>query len=420
MASHRICVCFSDTGGGHRSAAEAVEAGITEVASRWLPGQNVSISLENMAEKSHPINQWMVEFYNFLLRHCQASMKYYTWFIEATKPNNSEIGYRLARQYVIESLVRMDPSVVVSVHPMTNHYLARAMKELGMAGRVKLIIVVTDPNAYLWSGWACADADIIIAPNDLASDRLISLGISPERIRTVGMPIHPEFLKPAAVSRKDFLNALELDPERLTIGITAGWAGGGNMTNVYAAMDRLKRPSQVVFTCGNNAELFEHVKRASRKSTVPTAVLPFHDSTSDLMNACDLLVTKAGGLTTFEAIARRLPMALDLITEAMPQESGTADMLIEFGLAKPLRRPIDIVPIVEQLEPAGDRAAKALPTHHCLDRVEAIYEIARIILSACDPAFSNLMATGALQDADAVIGAIPEVDTVSGDEFNRG
>lgn len=406
MASHRICICFSDTGGGHRSAAEAVEAGIREVAFQSLPGQQLSISVENMAEKSHPINQWMVELYNFLLRHGQASMKYYTWFIEATKPNNSEIGYRLARRYTIEALERMDPSVVVSVHPMTNHYLARAMQELGMAGRVKLIVVVTDPNAQLWSGWACADADIIVAPNDLARDRLISLGVRPERIKTVGMPINPEFLKPAVVSRTDFLTALELDPERLTVGITAGWAGGGNMTNVYAALDRVKRPAQVVFTCGHNAELFEQVKRASRKSALPTAVLPFHDSNSDLMNACDLLVTKAGGLTTFEAIARRLPMALDLLTEAMPQESGTADMLIQYGLARPLRRPTDILPIVEALEPALDRASMELPSAHSLNRVDAIYEIASLILSACDPGFVRVKATG----------AIPEADTVSGDE----
>ncbi len=377
-----------------------------------LPGQDISLGIENMAEKSHPINQAMVELYNFLLRHCQWSMKYYTWLIEATKPNDSEIGYRLARKYVKAVLQRLDPSVVVSVHPMSNHYLARAMKELGMAGRVKLVTVVTDPNSHLWSGWACRDADLIISPNDLARDRLLSLGIQPERIKTVGMPINPHFLKPPAVSRKDFLTPLGLDPERLTVCITAGWAGGGHMTDVYSAIDGVKRPVQAIFTCGHNSELFEYVKSASRKSSVPTAVLPFHDSTADLMGACDLLVTKAGGLTTFEAIARRLPMALDLISEAMPQESGTADMLIEHGLAMPIRRAIDIVPIVEQLEASPDRELKPLPSAHSLDRVDAIYVIARIILACCDPAFDDLMSSGVRTEAENAVNA--EADTSGG------
>ena len=75
-------------------------------------------------------------------------------------------------------MVRVQPSIIVSVHPMVNHYIALAMKDAGLAGKTKFIIVVTDPSACLWSGWACTDADLIIAPNDLARDRLIELGIA--------------------------------------------------------------------------------------------------------------------------------------------------------------------------------------------------------------------------------------------------
>lgn len=409
MASYRVCLCFSDTGGGHRSAAEAIEAAIGAVAGEALPGQDVSIVLENMAEKSHPVNRWLVELYNFLLRHFQASMRYYAWLIEATKPNNSSIGYWLARKYGLESLARIEPSVVVSVHPMTNHYLARSMKELGLSGRVKLVTVITDPNAHLWSGWACPDADLIIAPNDLARDRLIAWGIKPERIKTIGMPIHPQFLKPPTLSRGDFLTLLGLDPERLTVCITAGWAGGGNLVRIYSAMARIARPVQAIFVCGHNNQLFERMKRESRKSPLPTAVLPFHDSMSDLMGACDLIVTKAGGLTTFEAIARRLPMAIDLVTEAMPQESGTSDLLIEYGLAKPVRKPADIVAIVDELAGAAWVMPDPLPAQHSLDRVEAVYKIAATILGACDPALERLLGSAGAHDAAA--GGNPELRT---------
>jgi UDP-N-acetylglucosamine:LPS N-acetylglucosamine transferase len=130
------------------------------------------------------------------------------------------------------------------------------------------------------------------------------------------------------------------------------------------------------------------MEQEKMKSSLPTAILSYSNSVSSLMTACDLLVTKAGGLTTFEAIARRLPMALDLMTEPMPQEIGTVNMLIEAKLAKPLRQPDDIISIVETLKPKDDRQIQALPKVHDLDQVNAIYEIAQIILAFSDPVLS--------------------------------
>lgn len=73
-------------------------------------------------------------------------------------------------------------------------------------------------------------------------------------------------------------------------------------------------------------------------------------------------------------------MALDMVTEPMPQESGTAEILIETGLAYPVEEPEDIVSIVERLEVKDNRLTAPLPPVHNLDRVDAVYEIARIIL----------------------------------------
>ncbi len=399
MDSYNICVCFSDTGGGHRSAAEAVETGLYEVDPELRGDKPVKVFLENIAEKSHPVNQMFVDLYNYILRHRQEWMKYYYWFIEATKPNNSALGYLLVKEYLMERFRKIEPAVVVSVHPMVNHYLTRAMKDLGIAHKVKFIIVITDPNANLWTGWACKEADLTIAPNDLSRDQLVKWGIAPEKIRVVGMPIQPCFSRPPVVARPELLRSLGLDPDLLTVCVTAGWAGGGNMVDVYRALCTVKRPVQSVFICGHNKELFDEINAVAAASTVPTAVLPFCDSMSDLMGAVDLLVTKAGGLTTFEAIARRLPMAIDLLTEAMPQESGTANMLIEQGLAKPLREPTDIIAIVESLQRDEHKADRALPEAHSLDRVSAVYDIARLILDAGDQSFVPQPETAGQQES---------------------
>jgi UDP-N-acetylglucosamine:LPS N-acetylglucosamine transferase len=199
------------------------------------------------------------------------------------------------------------------------------------------------------------------------------------------MPIEPEFLKPPTESRDVLLKRLGLSPDEVTIAITAGSAGGGNMLEIYKALQQVRKPVQVIFVCGKNEKLEAKVAQLAEKSPLRTAVLDYAKSVSDGMTACDLLVTKAGGLTTFEAIARRLPMAIDMLTEPMPQEIGTAEMLIEAGLAKPIRQADDIVPIVEALEVIQDRLHMPLPAVHSLDHVDAVYEIAQIILKLCEP-----------------------------------
>jgi UDP-N-acetylglucosamine:LPS N-acetylglucosamine transferase len=377
-----IGLFFSDTGGGHRSATEAIEAAIQQVLVEHQMQEPVSINVDALVENSHWMNRCFVEVYNHLLRNHQHAMSYYYWFIETFKPNDSEMGWRITRDYLKASLVKMDCQVAVSVHPMTNQYLARGIKELKIKSKTKLITVVTDPNGDFWSGWACKDADLTVVPNDLAKNRLIQLGVEPEKIKIVGMPIHPDFLNPPNLSADEFKRSLGLDPTLPTICVNAGWAGGGNMTTVYKALNTVKRKVQVVFLCGHNQELYAQMKREAKKAKVPTAVLPFHDKLSDLMASCDLMVTKAGGLTSFEAIARRLPMAIDMITTPMPQEMGTANMLIDQGLAKGIYRPQDIVDIVENMPTQIEFAATPLPKTHQLNQTDAIFRIAHLVLEA--------------------------------------
>ena len=132
MRNPRICVFFSDTGGGHRSAAEAVEQALLDLLNQVEPDSpSAEILVDNGVEKSHPVNRYFVQLYNYLLRHNQSMMKYYYWFIEQTKPNNSEYGYQVSKPYLLKLIEESDVDMIVSVHPMSNHYLARAIKDSG-------------------------------------------------------------------------------------------------------------------------------------------------------------------------------------------------------------------------------------------------------------------------------------------------
>ncbi len=378
--AENILLYFSDTGRGHRSATEAVDAALQLVAKTEYKDREIKVIAEPVVENSHPIFRWSVELYNYFLRNRQHCMKYYYDFLQATRPNETRLGYSIVRRYLHQQLLRYRPSVIVSMHPMTNHATARAMKDIGLKGDVKMIVVVTDPNKDLWRGWACQDADLIIAPNELAKNQLMTWGIAEANIKVVGMPVHPAFVQPPSVPREEFLTHLGLSPNVPTLCINSGWAGGGNMLEAYKALQTSNAPIQVIFLCGHNTRLYEDAKELAKDSSIPTAVLPFHDSMPDLMAAVDAMVSKAGGLTTFECIARRLPMIIDMITDPMPQERGTIDILVEQGMAKRLTNPEDIVHLVEGLSIEPNRLKKTLPPAYCLNRPDASLEIARLIL----------------------------------------
>ncbi|MBX9686117.1 MAG: hypothetical protein K2X27_05415 [Candidatus Obscuribacterales bacterium] len=378
--AENILLYFSDTGRGHRSATEAVEDALQRVVQNDYPGRVLNLIKEPVAEKSHPVNRAFVELYNYLLRNHQHLMKYYYSFLHAIKPNESEIGYSLVRDYLKSQMIETSPSVVVSMHPMTNHYILRAMKEVGLHGDIKLIVVITDPNKNLWKGWACPEADLTIAPNELVKEKLMEWGVPASRIMLAGMPVSPDFLSPPSVSRAEFLSPLGLSTELPTLCINAGWAGGGNMLSAYRSLKGLDARFQVLFLCGHNQDLYNRAKEESANSSIPTAVLPFHDRMPDLMNAVDTMVTKAGGLTTFECVARKLPMIVDVITPPMPQEAGTVEILEEAGLAKRLTQPRDLPGLLHDLHHDPDRLKRTLPQKYCLNRTDAVFDMAKVIL----------------------------------------
>ena len=67
------------------------------------------------------------------------------------------------------------------------------------------------------------------------------------------------------------------------------------------------------------------------------------------MQAANVMVSKLGGLTTFEALACRVPIIADTTTPPMPQESGAATMLARRGAGVLLKRAADIVPEVRRM-----------------------------------------------------------------------
>jgi processive 1,2-diacylglycerol beta-glucosyltransferase len=341
----KILIISSDTGGGHRSAAAAIVAGVQ----KFFESESYAIRVVRAVEESHHLSRKLVWLYNWILCNRQHWMKYFYWCMNQVRPETREFFHKRCIGYVAELFERWCPHIVVSVHPLTQHIFARVLKELKLADRVPLVSVVTDPCYGFWKGWACDDVTLYLVASDEARRQLIDYGVAPERIKISGMPVHPKFAYPGEEAAKAARTALGLDPEKFTVFVNAGWAGGGNIPQIFRELIRGELEVQAIFLAGRNEDLRLAAESLALDAPFPIKVIGYSDEIEKLMNAANVMISKLGGLTTFEALACRVPIIADVITEPMPQEAGTANLIAQRGAGIMLKRAIDVVPVVRRM-----------------------------------------------------------------------
>lgn len=341
----KVLIISSDTGGGHRSAAQAIADGLE----RFWKGESAAVRIVKAVEESHHVTEKLVAVYNWMLRHRQSWMKYLYWAVNKIRPETREFFHKRCIGFVREQFEKWCPHIVVSVHPLTQHIFGRILRELNLAGQIPLVTVVTDPCYGFWKGWACDDVSLYLVANDDAKRQLVDYGVSPEKIKISGMPVNPKFRvadeKDAQAARKMF----GLDPDKFTVFVNAGWVGGGNIPKIFRELVRGELDVQAIFLAGKNEELRAEAEIIARSAKFPVKVIGYSEDIEKLMQSANVMVSKLGGLTTFEALACRLPIIADATTPPMPQEAGTVDLLSRKGAGILLKKPSEIVPIIREL-----------------------------------------------------------------------
>ncbi len=238
---------------------------------------------------------------------------------------------RLNTGPMIRLLKRVQPDLCVATHFLPAEIIAWliAKREL----RARNAIVVTDYDVHAM--WLCRTVDRYYVAIDEAAEYLARIGVPREKLCVTGIPIDPLFAVP--MNRSDARKQLGLDANATVILISAGGYGIGPVEQLVKDLLKLQRPWQIAAIAGKSEKTRKHLeelaKQAGKLSTGAPRLCPvgFTTEMDKYMAAADLMVGKAGGLTTSEALARGLPMAL---IEPIPgQEGRNADHLLEAGEA---------------------------------------------------------------------------------------
>lgn len=341
----KILIISSDTGGGHRSAAQAIAEGLQN----FWHGDSTVVRTVKAIEDSHHITDRLVNLYNWMLRNKQHWMKYLYWAVNKIRPETREFFHKRCIGYLRLQFDKWCPHVVVSVHPLTQHIVAKILKELNLAEQVPLVTVVTDPCYGFWKGWACDDVSLYLVANNEARRQLLDYGVAENRIKVSGMPVDPKFREVEEADAQVARKAFGLDPEKFTVFLNAGWIGGGNIPQIFKELVRGELDVQAIFLAGKNEQLRIEAEQIAKHAKFPVKVIGYSDEIEKLMQSANVMISKLGGLTTFEALACGLPIIADATTEPMPQEAGTVQLISDRGAGIMLKNSSDIVPTIRNL-----------------------------------------------------------------------
>lgn len=315
----RILFLFSDTGGGHRAAAEAIRDALFI---RY--GQdNLTVEMVDVFKESlFPLN-YMPEFYPVWVNRSKTSwgVGYYLTNRRSSARVLTSSMY-LTSGHKLRKMARRHPAdVVVCVHSVIARPSLRAF--MALPERPPFITVVTDlvsTHAF----WYDKRAERCLVPTQIAYDRGIRLGLAKEKLRVTGLPVHPRF-SDATIDKHEARRGLGWKAETPAVMLVAGGEGMGPLYETARGINERGLNCQMIIICGKNKSLKERLDACSWKQ--PTTIYGYVTEMPRMMAAADILVTKAGPATISEACIAGLPL---ILSDAIPgQETGNIDYVVE-------------------------------------------------------------------------------------------
>jgi processive 1,2-diacylglycerol beta-glucosyltransferase len=280
-----------------------------------------------------------------------------------------KVNYALAK--TLEKYISMyDPDTIVFTHVLAGILLDDIKLRYGL--RAKTIGIVTDFRLHPY--WEeVTHLDYVVCADKRMTYSVIKKGFDKEKILPFGIPIHPKFTVeiPKAVARAK----LGLD-NRLTLLVMGGSMGFGDMVENVKTLDALDIDYQIVVICGNNKNAYEQL--SALNTTKKLYVYGFVNNVEMFMSAADLIVTKPGGLTSSEALAKRLPM---IIVNPIPgQEERNVEFLLNNGAAIKVSKTFSVDDAVYQLFSNTERLKTLKETVGFLGKPNSTADLVKFIL----------------------------------------
>lgn len=369
MSAPRILLAYSDTGGGHRSAARA----IGEALRLQHPDADIA-ACDVLAEATPWPFRRLPAWYPRAID--RGAALWGVGFALTDTPRRARALQRLAWPLLrddITALAAAHPTdVLVVTHPLLVAPLRRAYPA------TPLVTVVTDlVSGHAW--WYDPDADLTIVPTTAARERALACGVAAERLATCGLPV-PAAAIAVPGEKATLQRALGWAVDRPTVLLVGGAEGMGPLLAHAIAIDEARLGCDIAVVAGRNHALLASL--GARRWQGRVHAYGFVPNLPQLLRAAACVVTKAGPGTIAEACTAGCPLVL---FGAIPgQETGNVRHVTETcaGVWAPSTQAV-VTALAAWLEPRDGPAAlrRAAVRALRLGRPHAARDIAAHVLA---------------------------------------
>jgi len=372
LSRSRLDLFYFNAGGGHRSAATALEAVIQKQNRPWdVRLVNLNDVLSSIDVLKVITGHGLEDIYNLILKK--------GWTLgsrQALPAMHAMIRFYHKEQVsLLEAFWREAvPDLAVSLIPQFNRAMFQALRRV--TPRTPFVTVITDIADFPPHFWIERQEQHIVCGSRRAYGQAIEMGHAAERVHEVsGMILRPMFYELPAYDRSAELSKLGLDPQRPTGLVLFGGQGAPVMTKLVERLENLPRPVQMILICGHNKDLA--AKLRAMKPALPIHVEGFTSDIPRFMAISDFMIGKPGPGSLSEAMAMKLPAIVERNAWTLPQERYNADWLLGRGAGIVLTNFRQIRGAVEKLLQPGE--LERMKANAAAVKNNAVFEIVEIL-----------------------------------------
>jgi processive 1,2-diacylglycerol beta-glucosyltransferase len=197
--------------------------------------------------------------------------------------------------------------------------------------------------------------------------------VDPAKIKVMGIPIEPIFSKP--LDRPKIFKEANLRDDLFTILVIGGGFGVGPIEGIVKVIAKIDKDLQTVVVCGHNEELVHRIQNLKDEYNLNMKVLGFIDDVYEYMDVSDILISKSGGITVSESLAKEIPMVV--ISPILGQETGNCAFLVKNNAAVKVNRLGDLEAVLKGIISDPVKLDKMKEAIKKIEKPYAAYDVAK-------------------------------------------